>query len=103
MSCKVSSSCEGGHGFQLILPALQQHLDQVSRQALRPADQPTPQQHEMTMRTLEAQRNTASKQLEDEKAAVVRKENELGNWQADKLEVEQMEIGDKYGVTDSEV
>ncbi|AFR92556.1 kinetochore protein Spc24 [Cryptococcus neoformans] len=84
-----------------IVDKLRDELRQLSRQhsqaataAQRPTSHPSPAEHEANVRSLEQQQFSIAKQLNEEQAAVAKKEVELGKWKSAKEEIEKIEIGE---------
>nr|KIR48554.1 kinetochore protein Spc24, fungi type [Cryptococcus bacillisporus CA1280] len=84
-----------------IVDKLRDELRQLSRQhsqaaaaAQRPASHPSPAEHEANVRSLEQQQFSIAKQLNEEQAAVAKKEVELGKWKTAKEDIEKVEVGE---------
>ena len=70
----------------------QHHSAAVAAQ--RPFSHPTPSEHDSQVRLLEQQQYAVGKQLNEEQAAVAKKEVELGKWKGEKEEVGRTEVGE---------
>ncbi|OXB39790.1 hypothetical protein LQV05_000401 [Cryptococcus neoformans] len=84
-----------------IVDKLRDELRQLSRQhsqaaaaAQRPTSHPSPAEHEANVRSLEQQQFSIAKQLNEEQAAVAKKDVELGKWKSAKEEIKKIEIGE---------
>ncbi|ODO00253.1 hypothetical protein I350_06882 [Cryptococcus amylolentus CBS 6273] len=76
------------------LRQLSRQLNQAASAAQRPPSHPSPEEHDAHVRSLEQQQYSTGKQLNDEQAAVAKKEVELGKWKASKEEIGKVEIGE---------
>jgi len=62
--------------------------------AQRPPSHPSPSEHDAQVRSLEQQQYAVGKQLNEEQAAVAKKEVEVGRWKGEKEEVGRKEVGE---------
>lgn len=74
-------------------PELSRQHSQAAAAAQRPPSHPSPAEHEANVRSLEQQQFSIAKQLNEEQAAVAKKEVELGKWKTAKEDIEKVEIG----------
>ncbi|WWD22760.1 hypothetical protein CI109_107253 [Kwoniella shandongensis] len=84
-----------------VVDKLRDELRQLSRQhaqataaAQRPSSHPSAAEHDAQVRSLEQQQYATGKQLNEEQAAVAKKEVELGRWKSEKDEVGKIEVGE---------
>ncbi|KAK8844688.1 hypothetical protein IAR55_006537 [Kwoniella newhampshirensis] len=84
-----------------VVDGLRDQLRQLSRQhaqatvaSQRPSSHPTAAEHDAQVRSLEQQQYATGKQLNEEQAAVAKKEVELGKWRNEKEEVGKIEVGE---------
>ena len=75
-------------------PELSRQHSQAAAAAQRPPSHPSPAEHEANVRSLEQQQFSIAKQLNEEQAAVAKKEVELGKWKTAKEDIEKVEIGE---------
>ncbi|WVQ72350.1 hypothetical protein IAR50_001901 [Cryptococcus sp. DSM 104548] len=76
------------------LRQLSRQLNQAASAAQRPPSHPSPAEHDAQVRSLEQQQYSTGKQLNDEQAAVAKKEVELGKWKLAKEEIGKVEVGE---------
>ncbi|WRT63336.1 uncharacterized protein IL334_000241 [Kwoniella shivajii] len=77
------------------LRSLSRQHAQASTAAQRPPSHPSATEHDAQVRTLEQQQYATGKQLNEEQAAVAKKEVELGRWKNEKEEVDKLQIGEE--------
>jgi kinetochore protein Spc24 len=90
-------------GIHTDMIGLTRQLSAQRQKSRRPHAHPTPEEHDKQLNTLYEQAQTSQKQVEAEQTAVARKEADLKKWRAEKELVDLIEVGDKDGVTNSEV
>lgn len=76
------------------LRALTKQFNAAQQAAQRPPSAPSASEHDAQVRSLEQQQYSIGKQLNEEQAAVGKKEAELGRWRAEKEAVSSVRVGE---------